>query len=197
MEYVIKSLSPESERYIRLNPRGRMTIVTTPEKATRFQDAMKAWNALSQQIAKKQRDGWKVIARDFSPTHYDTETENQETEEYDWRRVDAALTGLYKELSEYRDEVLKKLTVAERELCDVEHAIEFRDFTSTEALEMTQLLHESRVRRRMLKNEFRRINAVLNTAPTDVANGRLTEIFREIENQVYAPRALRELFVRN
>lgn len=177
-----------------------MSIVTHPEKATKFSEAIKAWKSISQQIAKKSRDGWTVV--EFNPNRFEIETKCSDDAAcpFDWDVLCNMLCETFKKLLDYMGDLTQQLNSVEAELCDCEHACEFLDYdkaNSDKGFALYQMIHDRRINRRFLKNEYRRVNAILTSTYSDLASGKLKDTFNDIDNQVYEPRALRSLFVKD
>lgn len=110
------------------------------------------------------------------------------------------LSDTFKKLLDYSDDLMQQLNSVEAELCDCEHACEFLDYdqsNSDKGYALYQMIHDRRINRRFLKNEYRRVNAILSSTYSDLAAGKLKDAFNDIDNQVYEPRALRSLFIKN
>ena len=199
--YILQSKS-EADRYLSKDNVGKFTITIRPEKATKFPDAGKAWKALSTQMSKKKRGDWKV-------SEYITDAEKKQSktafridlppragddETFDWEKVQKNITESFSEIIAYKEKLRLRLEAVEAELCDCEHACEFFKCDAAHGYKLYAMIRERRIRRRYLKDELRRANAVLDMSYTDIAGGGIESSFREIESQIYTPRVLTELF---
>lgn len=203
-EFIIASVSSYDERYICHDKLGKMSITNRKEKATKYSDAGKAWRILQTQMPKKRRDGWKVIALEVEedkkePQRYraNLDTSSISFENFDWDKVRHNITESFKEITEYRERLQEQLNKVEDELCDCEHACEFFKFDASSGYKLYRMIRERRIKRRFLKDELWKSKAVLGMSYTEIVNGGIESKFKEIDEQSYEPRVLKELFSEN
>ncbi len=174
-----------------------MSIVSVPEKATKFPDASRAWKFITTQIPKKKRDGFSVES--YTPTRHEVDIEITDgfPQVFNWNEISDTLSKLFGGLYRYKDELSEQIGTVEAELCDIEHACEFYDMSGDEGFRMYKMIHERRNVRRHLKNEYRKVSSILGMTFSDFASGKINEMLKDVDKQVYEPRALRELFYNN
>lgn len=208
-EFIIASVSAQ-DRFICYESRGKMGITNKAEKAAKFQDAGKAWRILTTQMPKKKRDGWKVISYEPKPivkNEPKVEPNNQKRfrtdvydtspisdKEFDWEKVRQNITESFSEIIAYKDKLSSQLNHIEAELCDCEHACEFFKCDAAHGYKLYAMIRERRIKRRFLKDELWKANSVLGMSYSDIANGGIENVFKEIGEQTYEPRVLKELF---
>lgn len=205
-EFIIASISNQS-RYIQYDKYGKMGITNRREKATRFSDSGKAWRILTTQMPKKKRDGWMVVSYEeklITPAdeesnssqrfRADIDTSSVSDETFDWEKVRSNITESFSEIIAYKERLSAKLNQIEAELCDCEHACEFFKCDASHGYKLYAMIRERRIKRRFYKDELRKANSVLSMSYSDIANGGIENAFKEINEQTYEPRVLKELF---
>lgn len=204
-EFIIASISDEN-RFIQYDSYGKLTITNRKEKATRFSDSGKAWRVIQNQMSKKKRDGWKIIAYETKTeesseadhtskkirANLDTSIVNEEP--FDWDEIKFSITGSYAQVILYKEHLTKKLVEVNAELCDCEHACEFYKYDVVHGYKLYAMMRERRIRRRFYKDELQRVEAVLNMSYSEIIDNGIESAFKKISEQTYAPRALPELF---
>ena len=152
---------------------------------------------------KKRRVGWsvKAIAEQDSKNQEPKAIRCNQIEEsiqlehsIGWDSLAEQLEHTYQELLGYRVEVKAALDNVEATLCDCEHACEFFKLDAAKGYKMYRMIRAARMNRRFLKDELRRINAVLDCNPATIASGQIKVALQGIDAQVYEPRVLQELF---
>lgn len=204
-EFIIASVS-DADKFIQYDKLGKMCITNRREKAARFSDSGKAWRVLTTQMSKKKRDGWKVIAYEVSPPQQaekqadvqrfraNIDTTKVSDENFDWEKVKKNIAESFAEIIAYKSRLSAKLNQIEAELCDCEHACEFFKCDAAHGYKLYAMIRERRIKRRHYKDELWRANSVLEMSYTDIANGGIENVFKEIGEQTYEPRVLKELF---
>lgn len=204
-EFIIASVS-DADKFIQYDKLGKMCITNRREKAARFSDSGKAWRVLTAQMSKKKRDGWKVIAYEVSPPQQaekqadvqrfraNIDTTKVSDENFDWEKVKKNIAESFAEIIAYKSRLSAKLNQIEAELCDCEHACEFFKCDAAHGYKLYAMIRERRIKRRHYKDELWRANSVLEMSYTDIANGGIENVFKEIGEQTYEPRVLKELF---
>lgn len=204
-EFIIASVS-DADKFIQYDKLGKMCITNRREKAAKFSDSGKAWRVLTTQMSKKKRDGWKVITYEVSPKptnekqadsqrfRANIDTAKVSDENFDWEKVKKNITESFAEIIAYKGRLSAKLNQIEAELCDCEHACEFFKCDAAHGYKLYAMIRERRIKRRHYKDELWRANSVLEMSYTDIANGGIESVFKEIGEQTYEPRVLKELF---
>lgn len=205
-EFIIASVS-DANKFIQYDKLGKMYVTNRREKAARFSGSGKAWRVLLNQMSKKKRGDWKVVAYETEPTNVE-ETSNKKSqrfradidissmseESFDWEKVRSNISESFSEIIAYKERLSSKLNQVEAELCDCEHACEFFKCDASHGYKLYAMIRERRIKRRYYKNELWKANSVLGMSYSDIANGGIENAFKEIEEQAYEPRVLKELF---
>lgn len=204
--------------YLCYDKMKRLSKVKGIEKATKFETESKARNVLMCSLPKKKRTGWRVIAKERKEKiskgiECDNTYQNQSIviredggecryrsdisipeERKDWDLIRKNFEAIYSDIVKYKEEIFQKLIDVESELCDCEHACEFFKFNAAKGYNLYSMIRERRIRRRYLKNEYKKISLMLNMSYQEIAEGKLEKGFKEIDEQSYKPRVLKELF---
>lgn len=180
----------------------RISATTNLKKAAFFTDSGKAYNVLNHGFPKGRRAAWQVT--EISEREGDTQPMRCETIEadvckalthtIDWPEITNTLEDIYREVLAYRTELQQSLLQVESELFDCEHACEFLKLDAAKGYKLYRMMHASRMNRRFLKDELRRVGAVIDNGAVSTASGKLQNVMKEIDSQVYTPRVLKELF---
>lgn len=205
MSGFIIAKTSESDRFFAYDKSKKLYITNKKEKAAWFPDAGKAWRVLNNQVPKKKRGEWTV-------TTYDTEeaivcpsqdrrykaiidmSAIKEQGEVNWKDVSRELEKTYSTLISYGEKLTLKLSQVDAELCDLEHYCEFFKCNAADGYKIYAMIRERRISRRYYKDELRRVNTILSLNNREVASGKIKEVFKEIDEQTYVPRALKEMF---
>ena len=99
-----------------------------------------------------------------------------------------------KELEERKLYLMEEIHKIELEIVDIEHAAEFYNLNASQGYKLYKLLHDSRIKRRELKNELTKINLALGTSIKSVNIENLEKSILGLNNQQYTPRINKELF---
>ncbi len=188
------------DRYIYFDDNRRMAVTHSIGQAVVFFDSEKAYRVLDNQMPKKKRDEWYVVATEMqsaaeSRSKFRADLDFPDTDEsFDWDTIVDNIAGSYREILDYKDFLQKEQSKVELELCDIEHAIEFYSLNACDGYKMYKLFHDCRIRRREIKNDLRRINSVLGMTYEQIAAGGIEKAFDEVDTQTYHPRVLPELF---
>ena len=200
MKYIIQNQSGD---YMRYDDNRHISVTSNLNKATVFTEESRAYNFLTNCFPKKRRVGWsvKAIAEQDSKNQEPKAIRCNQIEEniqlehsIGWDSLAEQLEHTYQELLGYRVEVKAALDNVEATLCDCEHACEFFKLDAAKGYKMYRMIRAARMNRRFLKDELRRINAVLDCNPATIASGQIKVALQGIDAQVYEPRVLQELF---
>ncbi len=190
------------DRYIYFDNERRMAVTSSINQAEIFLDSTKAYRVLDNQMPKNKRGEWYVVSmqpQSAAEPDGGFRTDlglSDDDKVFDWDTIVDNIAGSYREILDYRDFLQKEQTKVELELCDIEHAIEFFSLNACDGYKMYKLFHDCRVRRREIKNDLRRINAILGMSYEQIASGGIDKAFDEVDTQTYHPRILHDLFER-
>ena len=188
------------DRYIYFDDNRKMAITSSIGQAEVFFDSAKAYRVLDNQMPKKKRDAWYVVATEQpyiseSKNKFRADLDFSDTEDiFDWDTIVENIAGSYREILDYKDFLQKEQSKVDMELCDIEHAIEFFNYNACDGYKMYKMFHNCRVKRREIKNDLKRINAILEMNYGQIASGEIDKAFEEVQTQTYHPRVLFELF---
>ena len=218
VEYIIGN---DKGMYLYYDDYKKLCGTNRVEKAVTFPTQGKAYNVLTCSFPKKKRAGWKVIEKDTdkdikpdlkvgSPTpqnisvqmcdgvqryRSDVQSIPNTRDKLNWEIIRKNFEKAYSDIVTYKKEIYKQLTDIELELCDCEHACEFFRYNASKGYKLYSMIRDRRIRRRYLKNEYKKAMTILNMSYQNIVDGKLERVFREIDEQSYEPRALKELFV--
>ena len=80
------------------------------------------------------------------------------------------------------------------EIVDIEHAAEFYNLNASQGYKLYRLLHDSRVKRRGVKDELQKINFALGSSIGNLDLENLERSILGLDNRKYTPRINKELF---
>lgn len=208
-EYIIAN---EYGMYICYDNFKRLSSTNNINNATKFTTHTKAYNVLTCSFLKKKRIGWKVVERKAIEKNrhtqnimveicdgvqrykVDTPATSQDGIGLDWNKIRNTFEKAYSDVIEYKNKVYKQLTDIELELCDCEHACEFFKYNASRGYTLYAMIRERRIKRRYLKNEYKKAMAILNMSYQNIVDGKLERVFNEVDSQSYEPRVLTNLF---
>lgn len=207
IQYIIENNTGE---YLGFDDYKKLYKTRNAKSAASFETRGKAYNVLTCSLPKKKRAGWNVVERkvteepqpetdtvqENSSQRYRSETSEEFTigNKPDWEALRKNFEEAYKDIITYKKEVREQLITTELELYDCEHACEFFKCNASKGYKLYSMIHERRVKRRYLKNEYKKAMVLLNMPHYDIVNGKLEDAFKKIDEQSYEPRVLKELF---
>lgn len=98
------------------------------------------------------------------------------------------------EIIEQRPLLAEAQKQVELEIIDIEHAAELHTLNAAEGYNLYRMLHEARIRRRQYKDAIARIDIVMESNAFNNERQQSIERIKGMENRIYRPRALPELF---
>ena len=87
-----------------------------------------------------------------------------------------------------------KKELSDIEIQDILHYIEFHRFSACEGYKLAKMLQVARDKRRVIKNKLEVINIFKTSTCTSISSGHLVNRLDSIDNKIYKPRILDELF---
>lgn len=214
-EYIIGN---ENGMYLYYDNFRKLCGTDKIERAASFPTSGKAHNILTCSFPKKKRAGWKVIERitEDKPEAIPKQEKVQNIsvqvcdgvqryrsdvsslpdtqDKLDWDTISKNFKKAYTDVVTYKEEIYKQLTDVELELCDCEHACEFFRYNAAKGYKLYSMIRDRRIKRRYLKNEYKKAMTVLNMSYQNIVDGKLERVFKEIDEQSYEPRVLTNLF---
>ena len=123
--------------------------------------------------------------------------DSYELEKLDWKAYIEHFIYTSEAVKDYKDELNKELSDIDKKICDVLHFIELCEISSTEAIDLVELLRICRENRREIKDEITMAEAFQNNIgiSSNVAKAKQTlKIINGLANRKYKPRKYKELF---
>ncbi|MEE1314543.1 MAG: hypothetical protein UHS49_02095 [Faecalimonas sp.] len=199
MQYIMDG----NGNYYRVNGNNQLVVAESKEEATVF-DSSDA----NQRIG----DGKKAKFYQAIPVDEKiiaiTNTAEQEPKkpinmEYDISAIDwPDYMNLFCYLSEtaknYQEELNAKVSVVDKEICDLLHYVELYDLSDEESVDAVEMLKDARQRRRDIKDEQTMLEAFMRSVGTSANVAKAKNCVKEmgkLETRKYTPRELSELFV--
>lgn len=182
--------NPTIQMFIAKDNRGHTVPVTEKAKARRFSTKEKANNIISM-VGYMNNGRWEVYDENKplpNPPPEPLAAIEARTQPCKLFEDAGALIALYNARSQI---VSEQMSLADKELSDVYHYIEFGNFNAAEGYNAYRILQDTLKRRRLVKNEF---EALQRLAP--VLTGPLKNALAAPQAKQYTPRVRNELFVK-
>lgn len=155
---------------------------------------MKAVNVLNNCICSVERIKWEIIEEDSIALSMGWNLDGANLNNYDWNEIVYTQCKLHNELTKYNEKLRHLLSEIDREICDIEHYIEFFSLDAARGYKAYRMLKERLERRRDIKREMARAQVFLAGTSADFASGKVSRQIKGIETCQYTPRILTELF---
>lgn len=182
MEYIIKI----GQNYIGCDNHGRYTEVTNLNDAIRG-DRSKLQNIINNCVAPKKRGKCKLLETTTKPTKAvaikDEDNTNPLSAKADMYGIHNAIASLNQQLS-----------VADQEVADVYHYIEFNNLNACEGFKVYKLLQNKLRQRRIIKDKKLKLELFSELTIEDVLDGTFETKMNNLASKTYKPRVLTELF---
>ena len=114
--------------------------------------------------------------------------------EYDILDKVKEISEFTKQIEERKLYLIEMIHTVDLEIVDIEHAAEFYNLNASQGYKLYKLLHDSRIKRRELKDELEKINLSLGTSIRSVNMENLERSIIGLEHRQYTPRINKELF---
>lgn len=101
---------------------------------------------------------------------------------------------LFLSMNDEYDVWTERLRHVNDEIIDIEHAIEFKRVNAVKACAMYKKLQEARRERRNCKDALYLLGWTKNATAATWKSGKINNVLESMENRVYSPKALPELF---
>ena len=196
MTYVICN---ENNHYLHWTGKG-YEIITDKPRATRWCSINKAKNVLTHNcIQEKQLNiyTWRIensktntpvtqsiIVSGYKPTELNCNIMDKIKEIYTFTQ----------ELEQRKLYLIDQLHEVEAEIVDIEHAAEFYTLNASQGYKLYKLLHNTRIKRREIKDELQIIGLTLGTSIKSDSMKNLECSILGLDTRKYAPRVRTELF---
>lgn len=196
MEYVIKI----GKNYIGVR-NGAYTEVHRIEDAYRGNSYHKLSNVLNNCVSPDKRKQCKITEVKFPSvikapvSSIEIKTNTQTPSSSSFNEVVTKLKavgslGFKDEL----DELYKKESLIDQEICDIYHYIEFSNFNAAGGYKAYKMLKEALLRRREIKDEITKYKMINDLTIGGIFDGTLDKKLNDFDNRTYTPRVLKHLF---
>lgn len=192
MDYVIKV----GKNFIGIDSSGKYTEVTNINQATK--GAMhKLSNVVNNSIPPSKRSKCKIVALDsikvepvVTKSHVSKIADKSLFDDVidHIRKVDAANFNKEHEI------LAQKLSIVDREICDITHYIEFNRLSAAKGYEAYKMLQNKLLERRVIKDDFAKFQMLSEAKVSDIFDGTLEKKLSALDTKMYTPRVLKELF---
>lgn len=190
MAYIICN----NDNYINRDNRNHFSIVSSIDKATKWNDITKVHNICKNNIKKLvQTYGLKVkyVSQEnkvLNPVAKPIELG------YDILDKVKEISTFTKEIEERRLYLMEMVHNIDLEIVDIEHAAEFYTLNASQGYKLYKMLHDTRIQRRSYKDELEKINLSLGTSIRSTNMENLEKSIVGMEHRKYEPRVNKELF---
>lgn len=111
-----------------------------------------------------------------------------------WVDKVSGLNGLADEALHRKEELINQLSEVDKELCDINHYIEFCNLNAAQGYKAYKMIKDRRVKRRSIKNELEVLNMILGKKLSESVTNEITNAVSGMDKRIYEPRVLNELF---
>lgn len=111
-----------------------------------------------------------------------------------WVDKVSGLNGLASEALHRKEELINQLSEVDKELCDINHYIEFCNLNAAQGYKAYKMIKDRRMKRRSIKNELDVLNMILGKKLSESVTNEITNAVLGMDKRIYEPRVLNELF---
>lgn len=111
-----------------------------------------------------------------------------------WVDKVSGLNGLAAEALYRKEELINQLSEVDKELCDINHYIEFCNLNAAQGYKAYKMIKDRRIKRRSIKNELDVLNIILGKKISETATDEIQKAISGMDKRTYEPRVLNELF---
>lgn len=111
-----------------------------------------------------------------------------------WVDKVSGLNGLAAEALHRKEELINQLSEVDKELCDINHYIEFCNLNAAQGYKAYKMIKDRRMKRRSIKNELDVLNMILGKKLSESVTNEITNAVSGMDKRIYEPRVLNELF---
>lgn len=187
--YLIKHIDGS---YLYVAQGAKLVRVHCKKSATQF-TYKKAENIINFNINKDMRRYWSIVTEDGFKVQVKKE-DNKEYSRFGWQEISDMQQNLFGDLQRYGEELRNRLSQVDREICDIQHYIEFFLLDAAKGYKAYRMLKERLSNRRHIKEEISKVNCFMNGSAEDFSSGKIAEQLKTMEQHIYTPRVLDELF---
>lgn len=201
---IVYVLSDGAGRYIRKdNGTGKYVSVKGEKYALQFQSADNALKILYNSVPKTIRDNFGVeeiqiedvkITKDMSVVKSIINKNIIDDEIASWLSKVDAFVGLAESVETRIEELVELLSTTDKEICDIQHFIEFGKLNAYQGWLATSMLQNRLRQRRKFKDELAALNLIKSCKIESKAIENLHKAVDGLGERKYSPRVLSELF---
>lgn len=114
--------------------------------------------------------------------------------EYDILDKVKEISAFTKEIEERRLYLMEMVHNIDLEIVDIEHAAEFYTLNASQGYKLYKMLHDARIKRRLYKDELKKIDLSLGTSIRSANMENLEKSITGMDHRKYEPRVNKELF---
>lgn len=198
-EYVIT----DGSRWIMRDRKGKYVPISNEALADKYSSKV-ANTVLNNQLSKALRNVFHVEKVDEPPenvkqvtiTEINSNTEKVLIAENIQRWLDkiSDLNGLASDALHRKEELLNQLSFVDKELCDINHYIEFCNLNAAQGYKAYKMIKDRRIKRRSIKNELQVLEIILGKRISETATDEIQRAVEGMDKRKYEPRVLNELF---
>lgn len=111
-----------------------------------------------------------------------------------WVDKVSGLNGLAAEALHRKEELINQLSEVDKELCDINHYIEFCNLNAAQGYKAYKMIKDRRIKRRSIKNELDVLSIILGKKISETATDEIQKAISGMDKRTYEPRVLNELF---
>lgn len=111
-----------------------------------------------------------------------------------WLDKLSGLNGLAAEALHRKEELINQLSEVDKELCDINHYIEFCNLNAAQGYKAYKMIKDRRIKRRSIKNELDVLSIILGKKLSESVTDEIQKAVSGMDKRTYEPRVLNELF---
>lgn len=190
-------IATENGQYLQLLDvsMGKYGLTDDANKAKRWSTSKQAHKSLK--TIKNQFKGMHIsfCVKNEDAMHVTREPiENIEPLSFDISDTADNLLAISRQAENYKRYLDECLSTVDMEIIDIEHAAEFYELNAAQGYKIYKMLHDARVKRRIIKNNMEIVKKFLNTSLQSGSIESLKRCIDSVDNKTYNPRVNKELF---
>ena len=190
MPYIICN----NDKYLRQTTEGH-SIVNDVSQATQWNKLESANNVCKYLTQNKNLRNYHLAVKYVSKENNVVNSPAKQIElDFDILDKVKEMSSIVKKMEDRRVYLLEKIHEVDLEIVDIEHAAEFYTLNAAQGYKLYKLLHNTRNKRRMYKDELQKIDLSLGTTIRSVNMENLERSIKGLDTRQYAPRINKELF---
>lgn len=183
--------------YLRMKEKGGFEQTLDISEATRF-TREKAENIKYNCISPAMRKYWEIVSAEDEPLTQLTLIDGKlELQMFDWKEISDFQLVLFNGLSKYTEHLRGQLSEVDLEICDIQHYMEFYTLDAAKGYKAYRMMKDRLIRRRQIKDEMARADCFISGTSETFSSGRVKHQLDALDNRVYSPSVLNELFELN